>query len=222
MTHSSRTGWTIMNGTWNHLRKVWGPTPDTLEKIQSLEETNVFSPTRHLLLTIKHIRDTSFWPSNDCDKLIGYMSYPQDLNMVYLYCGFAVIPLTVTREHEVWFTLSIVYYWMQNAIRFLWENIRNWCVLCVCLEHDSELGVTQELVLQSRVLHKSDISGTSYVTCPGTYPSSRIPSSHWILSWLRPHLIVLPFTLPSVTSPVQCQESSFMDTITFLDSGEWQ
>jgi hypothetical protein len=33
MTHSSRTGWTIMSGTWNHLRKVWGPTPDTLAKI---------------------------------------------------------------------------------------------------------------------------------------------------------------------------------------------
>jgi hypothetical protein len=23
-----------MSGTWNHLRKVWGPTPDTLAKIQ--------------------------------------------------------------------------------------------------------------------------------------------------------------------------------------------
>ncbi len=39
------------------------------------------------------------------------------------------------------------------------------------------------------------------VTCPGTYPSSRIPSSHSILSCSRPllfetHLIVLPFTLP--------------------------
>ena len=62
MTHSSRTGWTIMSATWNHLRKVWGPTPDTLAKIQdscktqeSLEEANVFSPTRHLLLTIKRL-----------------------------------------------------------------------------------------------------------------------------------------------------------------------
>jgi hypothetical protein len=34
MSHSSRTGRTIMSGTWNHLRKVWGPTPDTLTKIQ--------------------------------------------------------------------------------------------------------------------------------------------------------------------------------------------
>jgi hypothetical protein len=57
MAQSSRTGWTIMSGTWNHLRKVWGPTQDTLARIQasckdqeSLEEANVFSPTRHLLL----------------------------------------------------------------------------------------------------------------------------------------------------------------------------
>ncbi len=35
MTQSSKTGWTIMSGTWNHLRKVWGPTPDTLSKIQA-------------------------------------------------------------------------------------------------------------------------------------------------------------------------------------------
>jgi hypothetical protein len=26
--------------------------------------------------------------------------------------------------------LSRVYYWLQNAIRFLWENIRDWCVIC--------------------------------------------------------------------------------------------
>ncbi len=57
MVQSSRTGWTIMRGTWNHLRKVWGPTPDTLAKIQdscktqkNLEEANVCSPTRHLLV----------------------------------------------------------------------------------------------------------------------------------------------------------------------------
>jgi hypothetical protein len=62
MAQSSRTGWTIMSGTWNHLRKVWGPTPDTLAKIQtsykdqeSLEEANVFSPTRHLLLILKRL-----------------------------------------------------------------------------------------------------------------------------------------------------------------------
>jgi hypothetical protein len=62
MTQSSRTGWTIMSGIWNHLRKVWGPTPDTIEKIQaswkdqeSLEDDNVFSPTRHLLLTLKRL-----------------------------------------------------------------------------------------------------------------------------------------------------------------------
>ena len=62
MAQSSRTGWTIMRGIWNHLRKVWGPTPDTLAKIQasckdqeSLEDANVFSPTRHLLLTLKRL-----------------------------------------------------------------------------------------------------------------------------------------------------------------------
>jgi hypothetical protein len=26
--------------------------------------------------------------------------------------------------------LSIVYYWLQNAIRFLWENIMSWCAIC--------------------------------------------------------------------------------------------
>jgi hypothetical protein len=63
-----------MSGTWNHLQKVWGPTPDTLAKIQtscksqeSLEEVNVLSPTRHL----------SFWSSNDYVKLIEYMAYHQ-------------------------------------------------------------------------------------------------------------------------------------------------
>ena len=62
MSHSARTGWTIMSGTWNHLRKVWGPNPDTLAKIQdscksqeSLEEANVITPTRHLLLTFKQM-----------------------------------------------------------------------------------------------------------------------------------------------------------------------
>ncbi len=52
MTHSSRTGWTIMSGTWNHLRKVWGPTAkiqDSCKTEESLEEANVFSPTRHLV-----------------------------------------------------------------------------------------------------------------------------------------------------------------------------
>jgi hypothetical protein len=118
---------------------------------------------------------------------------------------------------------SRVYYWLQNAIRFLWENIRSWCAIFVCLQRESELGVTQELALQSRALHKSDISGASYVTCPGTYPSSRIPSSHWILSCSRPllfesHLIVLPFTLPEALhlSNVTSLRSLMLDTITFL------
>ena len=62
MAHSSRSGWTILSGTWNHLREIWGPTLDTLAKIQAscnsqthLEEANVFTPTRHLLLTIKQL-----------------------------------------------------------------------------------------------------------------------------------------------------------------------
>ncbi len=75
-------------------------------------------------------------------------------------------------------TLSIVYYWLKNAIRFLWENIRSWCVICVCLQREIELGVTQELVLQSRALHKSDISGESYVTCHRSL-RSWIPLRFW-------------------------------------------
>jgi ribonuclease HI len=62
MAQSSRTGWTVMSGTWNHLRRVWGPTQNTLARIQasckdqeSLEEANVFSPTRHLLLTLQRL-----------------------------------------------------------------------------------------------------------------------------------------------------------------------
>ena len=60
MAHSSRVGWTILSGPWNHLRKVWGHTPYTLARIQascksqeSLEEANLFTHTRHLLLVIK-------------------------------------------------------------------------------------------------------------------------------------------------------------------------
>ena len=60
VAHSSRMGWTIMSGTWNHLREVWGPTPDTLINIhascrsqEGLEEANRFTLTRQLLLKIK-------------------------------------------------------------------------------------------------------------------------------------------------------------------------
>ena len=115
--------------------------------------------------------------------------------------------------------LSMVYYSLQNAIRFLWENIRNWCVICVCLQRESELGVTQELVLQSKDLAQVRYFWFAvYVTCPGTYPSSRIPSFHSILSCSRPllfetHLIVLPFTLPVGTSPVHWYESSMTYTL---------
>ena len=102
MAHSSRTGWTIMSGTWNHLRKVWGPTPDTLAKIQascktqeSLEEANVFSPTRHLLLTIKRlwqidrvhdlpaVAAPAFFPSVSKGGECWWGT--QDVNTVYLW-----------------------------------------------------------------------------------------------------------------------------------------
>ena len=102
MAHSSRTGWTIMSGTWNHLRKVWGPTPDTLAKIQascktqeSLEEANVFSPTRHLLLAIKRlwhidrvhglptVAAPSFFPSASKGDECWWGT--RDLNTVYLW-----------------------------------------------------------------------------------------------------------------------------------------
>jgi hypothetical protein len=48
-------GWIQLQQKWNHLRKVWGPTPDTLGKIQckSLEEVDLCTPTRHLLRVIK-------------------------------------------------------------------------------------------------------------------------------------------------------------------------
>jgi ribonuclease HI len=102
MAQSSRTGWTIMSGTWNHLRKVWGPTPDTLAKIQascktqeSLEEANVFSPTRHLLLAIKRLWQVdrvhglpavaapAFFPSASRGDECWWGT--QDLNTVYLW-----------------------------------------------------------------------------------------------------------------------------------------
>ena len=71
MAQSSRTGWTIMSGTWNHLRKVWGPTPDTLAKIQaSCKLKKVWKKQ-----TFSHPRDTSFWSSNDYGKSIGCMTY---------------------------------------------------------------------------------------------------------------------------------------------------
>ena len=56
LAHSSRMGWTITSGTWNHLRETWGPTPATLTKIQDscksqeyLEDSNRFTPTRQMV-----------------------------------------------------------------------------------------------------------------------------------------------------------------------------
>ena len=60
LAHSSRMGWTITSGTWNHLRETWGPTPETFIKIQVscksqeyVEESNRLTPTRHSLLTLR-------------------------------------------------------------------------------------------------------------------------------------------------------------------------
>ena len=102
MAHSSRSGWTIMSGTWNHLREIWGPTLDTLAKIQAscnsqthLEEANVFTPTRHLLLAIKQmwqidrvhglpaVAAPAFFPS--VSKGNEHWWGTQDSNTVYLW-----------------------------------------------------------------------------------------------------------------------------------------
>jgi hypothetical protein len=142
------------------------------------------------------------------------------------------------------------YYWLQNATRYV---ISKWWLI-PCYQESiidcktrfdsfgrilgagvpfvyasnvkANLGSLRNLPLKVETLHKSDIA---CVTCPGTYPSSRIPSSHRILSWPRPllfeaHLIVLPFTLPADTSPAQCHQSSFTDDgyHYVFDSGEWQ
>ena len=64
LAHSSRMGWTITSGTWSHLREKWGPTPETLLKIQAsckdqehLEESNKLTPSRHILLALRQIWD---------------------------------------------------------------------------------------------------------------------------------------------------------------------
>ena len=55
LTHSSRMDWTI---TSEHDEK-WGPTPETLLKIQAsckdqehVEESNELTPSRHILLAL--------------------------------------------------------------------------------------------------------------------------------------------------------------------------
>ena len=55
-------GWTIAGGTWNALRAKWGLTSETLQRIyesctsqRQLETANVFTPTRHILQTIKRV-----------------------------------------------------------------------------------------------------------------------------------------------------------------------
>jgi hypothetical protein len=100
MAQSSKTGLTIISGTWNHLRKVWGPTPDTLAKIQvscktqeSLEESNLFSPTRHLLLkrfwkidrvhVLPAVAGPSFFPSVSKGDECWWGT--QDSNTVFLW-----------------------------------------------------------------------------------------------------------------------------------------
>ncbi len=55
-------GWTIASGTWNTLRTAWGLTSETLKRIhwsdsckvqERLQCAQVFTPTRHILQTIK-------------------------------------------------------------------------------------------------------------------------------------------------------------------------
>ena len=55
-------GWTIASGTWNALRAKWGLTSETLQRIyesctsqRQLETANIFTPTRHILQTIKRV-----------------------------------------------------------------------------------------------------------------------------------------------------------------------
>ena len=64
LAHSSRMGCTLTSGTWNHLLETWGPTPETLTKIQAscksqeyLEESNKLTPTRHILLALRQTLD---------------------------------------------------------------------------------------------------------------------------------------------------------------------
>ena len=64
LAHSSRMGWTITSGSWNHLHDKWGPTPETLSRIQAsckaqeyLEESNKLTPSRHILLSLREIWD---------------------------------------------------------------------------------------------------------------------------------------------------------------------
>ncbi len=78
MAHSSRTGWTIM-----------------IKTQESLEEANVFSPTRHLLLDIKRLWQidrvhglpvvvvSAFFPSASKGDECWWGT--QDLNTVYLW-----------------------------------------------------------------------------------------------------------------------------------------
>ncbi len=95
MTHSSITGWTIMSGTWNHLRKVLAKIQDSCKTQESLEEANVFSPTRHLLLVIKRscqidrvhglptVATPAFFPSASKGEECWWGT--QDLNTIYLW-----------------------------------------------------------------------------------------------------------------------------------------
>ena len=61
LAHPTR-GWTIASGTWNDLREKWGLTSETLQRVyescatqRQLETANIFTPTRHILQTIKRV-----------------------------------------------------------------------------------------------------------------------------------------------------------------------
>ena len=116
--------------------------------------------------------------------------------------------------------LSIVHYWLHNAIRFLWENIRSWCVICVCLQRESELGVTQELALQSKGLAQvryfcsiCDLSRNISVVPNPQFPATLalIWPSHIDLS------LVSPF--PSTTTANSMRTRQTGDMHTFSSHG---
>ncbi len=116
--------------------------------------------------------------------------------------------------------LSIVYYRLQNAILFLWENIRSWCDICVCLQRELVLqskGLVQVRPVQEHIRRPESPVSIQYWVAHDLY-SSRPTWQFFSLTTLlfETHLPVLPLTLPAGTSPVQWHESSFMNTITFL------
>lgn len=101
LTHP-QLGWTIAGGMWNTLRTTWGPTMTTLTRIHEscktqslLESADVFTPTRHILQTIRctwmvdrvhglpTVAAPSFFPPASRNDDIWWGS--QDMKTVYLW-----------------------------------------------------------------------------------------------------------------------------------------